>query len=211
MMIEIQNLNKTIKKHHILKNINLCIPENTICGFVGNNGSGKTVLFKCILGFYYPESGCVIIDGKKRTKKDGILREASALIEHPAFLPKYTGMQNLRYLYELNHKKDIAFLENMMKTVGLDSKEKKAVEKYSMGMRQRLAIAQVLMDDRKIIVLDEPMNGLDYVGVEEIRRIILQLRSQGVTILLASHSREDIDILCDSVYEMDNGRLTKLR
>lgn len=209
-MIDIKNINKSIKNQNILKDVNCHISENSICGFVGNNGSGKTVLFKCILGFYYQDSGQIFINGKERTKKDGILTDAVALIEHPAFLKNYSGMQNLRYLYELNHKKDIGFLSQVMETVGLNPKEKKPVGKYSMGMQQRLAIAQVLMENKKIIILDEPMNGLDHSGVREIREIILQLKQQGTTILLASHNREDIDILCDDVYEMDAGEITKL-
>lgn len=210
-MITVENVNKTIKKHRILKNVSCTVPDNSICGFVGNNGSGKTVLFKCILGFYYPESGHIIIDGKERSKKDGILKGASALIEHPAFLENYSGMQNLRYLYELNHKKNNQYLKDVMAKVGLNPEDRKPVSKYSLGMKQRLGIAQVIMEESRIMVFDEPMNGLDYKGVEEIRKIILSLRDQGTTILLASHNRQDIDILCDSVYEMDDGNILELK
>ena len=206
-MIEIEDLNITMKKHHILKDINISVPDGSICGFVGNNGCGKTVLFKCILGFYYPESGSIIIDGKMRTKKDGILKEAGALIEHPAFLEKYSGLQNLRYLYELNHKKNIEYLKSIITKVGLNPDDKKPVGKYSLGMKQRLGIAQVIMEGSRIMIFDEPMNGLDRNGVDDIRNLILDLKKQGVTILLASHNKQDIEILCDYVYELDDGMI----
>lgn len=209
-MIDIENINKTIKKQHILKNVCLHIPEGKIYGLVGNNGSGKTVLLKCILGIYLIDNGTICINGKQHTKRDGILTEASAMIEHPAFLSNYTGMQNLRYLYELNHKKNIPYLKEVMEKVGLDPDSRKKVKNYSLGMKQRLAIAQVLMDDKDILILDEPMNGLDKNGVEEIRKLFIELNKKGKTILLVSHNREDISILCDKVYEMDNGKIQEL-
>ena len=208
-MIRIESLNKTIKKQHILKDVSLQVKKGTICGIVGNNGSGKTVLFKCILGFYFADSGNIWISGKQRRKKDGILTDAAAIIEHPAFLGNSTGMQNLRYLYELNHKKNLAHLNQVMDMVGLDGSSRKKVRNYSLGMRQRLAIAQVIMDDKEILILDEPMNGLDKHGIAQMRELFLQQKEAGKTILLASHNREDIDILCDEVYEMDAGVLTK--
>lgn len=208
-MIRIENLNKTIKKQHILKNVSLHVRKGTICGIVGNNGSGKTVLFKCILGFYFADSGNIWIADKQRRKKDGILTNAAAIIEHPAFLGKSTGIQNLRYLYELNHKKDLTHLNHVLDIVGLNGSSKKKVRNYSLGMRQRLAIAQVIMDDKEIMILDEPMNGLDKQGVAEMRELFRKQKEAGKTILLASHNREDIDILCDDVYEMDAGVLTK--
>lgn len=209
-MLVIHNLNKTIKNQHILKNICMEAEDGKICGIVGNNGSGKTVLFKCILGFYFPDSGEIWLNDKQRTKKDGILNQAAAIIEHPAFLQDYTGLQNLRYLYELNHCKDISYLKEIMKKVSLDPEIRKKVKNYSLGMRQRLAIAQVLMENKNILILDEPMNGLDKHGVAEIRNLLLQLKEQGKMILLASHNKEDINILCDKVYEMDNGIIQEL-
>lgn len=209
-MIKIINGNKTLKKQHILKDINLRIEKGEICGIVGNNGSGKTVLFKCILGIFLLDDGKMYIAGVERKKKDGILTSAAATIENPAFLPKYTGMQNLRYLYEINNKKDIEHLKKTMELVGLDPTSRKKVCYYSMGMKQRLAMAQVIMEDKDILILDEPMNGLDKKGVAEMRNILIKLKEQGKTILLASHNREDIDILCDEVYEMDAGEIKKI-
>lgn len=209
-MIKLVNANKTLKKQHILKDVCLEVEEGTICGIVGNNGSGKTVLFKCILGIFLFDSGEIWIHGKKRKKKDGILTEASAIIENPAFLENHSGLQNLRYLYELNHKKNIRFLKDILEKVGLDPNMRKKVRNYSMGMKQRLSIAQILMDDNDIIILDEPMNGLDKKGVEEMRKLFKNLKEQGKTILLASHNHEDISCLCDVVYEMDNGVLIKI-
>lgn len=208
-MIRIVNANKTLKKQHILKDVCLEVSGGKICGIVGNNGSGKTVLFKCILGIYLLDSGEIFIRGKKRKKSDGILTQASAIIENPAFLDNYSAMQNLRYLYELNHKKNIQHLKNVLEQVGLNPELKKKVRNYSLGMKQRLAIAQVLMDDKDIIILDEPMNGLDKNGIKEMRELFMGLRERGKTILLASHNHEDIACLCDEVYEMDGGVLKK--
>ncbi len=206
-MIKIVNANKSIKKQHILKDVSLDVEKGSICGIVGNNGSGKTVLFKCILGIYLFDSGEMWIRGVKRQKKDGILTGTSAIIEHPAFLENHTGLQNLRYLYELNNKKNIPYLKEVLEKVGLDPDIRKKVKNYSLGMKQRLAIAQVIMEDNDVIILDEPMNGLDKNGIQEIRQIFIDLKRSGKTILLASHNEEDIACLCDKVYEMDAGIL----
>lgn len=204
-MIRILDGCKTLKKQAVLKNVCIEVEKGSVCGIVGNNGSGKTVLFKCILGLYQFDNGTLWIDGKEHTKSDGILKNASAVIETPAFLEGHTGLQNLKYLYELDHKSDKKHLENVMKQVGLDPKLKKKVRNYSLGMKQRLSIAQVLMDNKELIILDEPMNGLDKHGVLDVRRIILELKERGKTILVASHNPLDIEMLCDKVYEMEAG------
>ena len=175
-MIKIVNANKSIKKQHILKDVSLDVEKGSICGIVGNNGSGKTVLFKCILGIYLFDSGEMWIRGVKRQKNDGILTGTSAIIEHPAFLENHTGLQNLRYLYELNNKKNIPYLKEVLEKVGLDPDIRKKVKNYSLGMKQRLAIAQVIMEDNDVIILDEPMNGLDKNGIQEIRQIFIDLK-----------------------------------
>ena len=136
-----------------------------------------------------------------------VLKKAGIIIEEPGFLRNKSGMKNLEYLYMINNKRDKKYLRSVMENVGLDPYSRKKVGKYSLGMRQRLAIAQATMEDQDIIILDEPMNGLDNHGVQEVREYLLQLKKQGKTILIASHNREDIDVLCDKVYEMDNGRV----
>ena len=136
-----------------------------------------------------------------------VLKKAGIIIEEPGFLRNKSGMKNLEYLYMINNKRDKKYLRSVMENVGLDPYSRKKVGKYSLGMRQRLAIAQATMEDQDIIILDEPMNGLDNHGVQEVREYLLHLKEQGKTILIASHNREDIDVLCDRVYEMDNGRV----
>ena len=140
-------------------------------------------------------------------KDADMLQNAGIIIEEPGFLRNKSGMKNLEYLYMINNKRDKKYLRSVMENVGLDPYSRKKVGKYSLGMRQRLAIAQATMEDQDIIILDEPMNGLDNHGVQEVREYLLQLKKQGKTILIASHNREDIDVLCDKVYEMDNGRV----
>jgi len=139
-----------------------------------------------------------------------ILTTAGMIIEEPSFLRKWSGYHNLEFLYTIRNKNDKQYLYSVMKKVGLDPTLKKPVGKYSLGMRQRLAIAQAIMENPDILILDEPMNGLDKKGVDEMRKLFLQLKNENKLIILASHNREDIDLLCDEVYEMENGELTRL-
>ena len=139
-----------------------------------------------------------------------LLGSVGIIIEEPAFLENKNGLKNLEFLYELRNKRNIPYLSHIMETVGLDAKSKKHVGKYSLGMRQRLAIAQAIMENPDILILDEPMNGLDKSGVQEMRKLFLSIKEQGKIILLASHSREDIQVLCDEVYEMEEGRLKRI-
>ena len=187
--------------------MNITCNKGEICGIVGRNGSGKTVLFKSICGFVKLNEGTITVNGKVMGKDLRVLKKAGIIIEEPGFLRNKSGMKNLEYLYMINNKRDKKYLRSVMENVGLDPYSRKKVGKYSLGMRQRLAIAQATMEDQDIIILDEPMNGLDNHGVQEVREYLLQLKKQGKTILIASHNREDIDVLCDKVYEMDNGRV----
>ena len=180
----------------MLDNVSLQVKKGTICGIIGRNGSGKTVLFKCICGLLQINEGSILVDKK----------EIGAIIEEPGFLKQYSGKQNLRLLASMSGKENID-IEKVLKTVGLEHAGRKKVGKYSMGMRQRLGIAQAIMENQSILILDEPMNGLDNKGVDEIRKLILDLKKEGRSIILASHNREDIQILCDQVYEMDNGKI----
>lgn len=180
----------------MLDNVSLQVKKGTICGIIGRNGSGKTVLFKCICGLLQINEGSILVDKK----------EIGAIIEEPGFLKQYSGKQNLRLLASMSGKENID-IEKVLKAVGLEHAGRKKVGKYSMGMRQRLGIAQAIMENQSILILDEPMNGLDNKGVDEIRKLILDLKNEGRSIILASHNREDIQILCDQVYEMDNGKI----
>lgn len=204
--IKVISANKFFGKVQVLTDVNLECRQGEITGIIGRNGAGKTVLFKAICGLLSLDSGEILIGDKKR--QADILPSAGVIIEEPAFLKNYSGMQNLEYLYMLNNKDNRPYLETVLEKVGLDAKSKKHVGRYSMGMRQRLAIAQAIMEDPTFLILDEPFNGLDNHGVKEIRDLLLELKKEGKVILLASHNSEDIRILCDQVYSMEAGRLT---
>lgn len=210
-VIRIDKACKSFGQQQVLKDIDLCVQEGTIYGIVGHNGSGKTVLFKCICGLLYLDSGSIYVRGKEMHKDIDMLNEAGVIIEEPAFLGNYSGYKNLDYLYRIRHPKNREHIEAVLEKVGLDPKSRKRVRNYSMGMRQRLAIAQAIMEEQKILILDEPMNGLDKNGVADMRKLFLELKEQGRTILFASHNKEDIDVLCDHVYEMEMGMLSPIR
>ncbi len=208
-MIRIENLNKKFGDVTALENVNLSIEKGKIYGIVGRNGSGKTVLFKLITGFLKPTKGRVVVSGKEVGKDTDFADNIGIIIENPGFLKGYTGFRNLAYLAGIRNVIGKEEIRESMKKVGLDPDSHKKVGKYSLGMKQRLGIAQAIMEDPEILILDEPMNSLDKQGVEEIRGILMGLRDDGKTIILASHNKEDIEILCDEVYEMDQGRLEK--
>ena len=204
-VIEVLNISKKFGSQEVLKNVNLACEPGKIYGFVGYNGSGKTVLFKCICGLLRVDTGKVLVRGKVMGEE--LIQDAGIIIEHPAFLMNLSGRKNLELLYMLNHKRDRQKIRQVMEQVGLDADSRKKVRNYSLGMRQRLAIAQAIMEDPGILVLDEPMNGMDKQGICEVREMLLDLKREGKVILLASHNREDIEILCDEVYEMEHGQL----
>lgn len=210
-MISIENLNKQFKNQLVLNNINVKFSNGYIYGIIGRNGSGKTVLLKCICGFLKPTTGVISVNHKIVGKDIDFPENLGFIIETPGFLLNYSGYKNLKYLASIREKIDSNEIKESMSLVGLDSANKKHVGKYSMGMRQRLGIAQAIMEKPDILVLDEPMNALDKNGVEEMRRLFLKMKSEGKLILLTSHNREDIEILCDEVYEMEEGILNKLK
>ena len=210
-MISIENLNKQFKNQLVLNNINVKFSNGHIYGIIGRNGSGKTVLLKCICGFLKPTTGVISVNHKIVGKDIDFPENLGFIIETPGFLLNYSGYKNLKYLASIRKRIDGNEIKESMSLVGLDSADKKHVGKYSMGMRQRLGIAQAIMEKPDILVLDEPMNALDKNGVEEMRRLFLKMKSEGKLILLTSHNREDIEILCDEVYEMEEGILNKLK
>lgn len=205
--IEVQNVVKRFRDQVVLKNVSISFEKGKIHGIVGRNGSGKTVLFKCICGLMHPEEGVIFVNGKRVGRDVDMPEDIGAIIEAPGFLPNYSGYKNLRFLSNIRRKIGKEEILNVLKMVGLDPESRKHVGKYSLGMRQRLGIAQAIMEDPEILILDEPMNGLDNAGVQDIRALLLGLKTQGKTILLASHNHEDIAALCDTVHEMDGGVL----
>ena len=209
--ISVQNLSKSFGQERVLKNVSRDFEKGKIHGIVGNNGSGKTVLMKCICGFLIPDSGSITVNGERVGVDVDFPRDMGLIIETPGFLPNMTGVKNLEILASLNKKIGLREIAAAIRRVGLDPLMKKPVGKYSLGMRQRLGIAQAIMEDPALLILDEPLNGLDKHGVREMRQLIKGLKEQGKTILLASHNQGDIDELCDTVCEMDAGVMTMIR
>lgn len=205
-IIEVKNVSKNFRETRALDNISLDFERGKIHGIIGRNGSGKTVLMKCICGFMTPTSGEVSVNGEK-VRPSKAQENIGLIIETPGFIGGKSGLRNLQYLLRLRGKSDRSTAENAMRAVGLDPANKKPVRKYSLGMRQRLGIAQAIMENPELLILDEPMNGLDNQGVEDMRGLFAELRERGKTILLASHSNEDIRALCDTVCELDHGRV----
>lgn len=208
--IEVVNVSKNFKNHEVLKNVNLTVKKGEICGIIGRNGSGKTVLFKCICQIFIPERGEIRILGEDIRTNPGIIKNLGVIIENPAFLENFSGYWNLKFLADLSHKIGKKEIMDILQLVGLEEAKKKKVKNYSLGMKQRLAIAQTIMEEQSILVLDEPMNGLDKKGVAQIREIFLEYKKKGHSILMASHNPQDVEILCDHVYEMDDGIIEKL-
>ena len=202
---------KQFKDNLALDNVDLKVESGSICGLVGRNGSGKTVLMKCICGLMPLTSGKIIVNGKTIGMDAEIPESVGVIIETPGFLTSFSAYSNLKFLADISGKSDQQASRAAIKSVGLDSDSKKHVGNYSLGMRQRLGLAQAIMEDPELLILDEPMNGLDKDGVQDMRRYLLDLKARGKTILLASHSSEDIDILCDTVCEMDKGKLRVIR
>ena len=209
--IFIENVTKTFGGQEVLKTVCVKFEMGKIYGIVGRNGSGKTVLLKCICGLLYPSTGTVTVDGKVVGKDVDYPENIGFIIETPGFLPRYSGLKNLKYLASVRGKVKEDEIRKYMELVGLNPDDKKHVGNYSLGMKQRLGIAQALMENPDILILDEPMNALDNNGVEEMRSVLLKMKKQGKLIIIASHVRDDIDILCDEVYGIDAGIMKKIR
>ena len=209
-VIDVEHACKSFKGNMVLKDVSLHCEGGKIYGIIGHNGSGKTVLFKSICGFFDCTQGSIQINGKTMGKEIDMLTNAGIIIEDPGFMRRWSAYHNLEFLYTIRNKRNRQYLYSVLKKVGLDPGNKRPVGKYSLGMRQRFAIAQAIMEDPDILILDEPMNGLDKDGVKEMRMLFLQMKAEGKLILLASHNKEDIEVLCDEVYEMENGCLKRI-
>ena len=206
-MIDIKDVSLNLNKRQILDHVSLKLQEGKIYGLVGNNGSGKTMLMKCVCGFIHPTSGIVLADEKVIGKDVDYLPDAGVIIETPGFISYYSGLQNLKVLAGIKNKIDNLQIRDAMKRVGLDPDLKLPVKKYSLGMRQRLGLAQALMEHPDILLLDEPLSGLDNDGVQEMYQILLKQREEGKLIVVASHSSEDIRVLCDEIFHFDKGKM----
>lgn len=208
-MIQVEKLTKTYNKHVVVNDCTVNFEAGKIHAVVGANGSGKTVLFKCICGLVIPDQGKVTVGGKVIGKDCDFVPDAGILIEKPGFLFQYSGRKNLKLLASVRGKISREKIDESMRKVGLDPDLRLSVGKYSLGMKQRLGIAQAIMEEPSVFILDEPLSGLDKENAEKMRRLLLELRDEGRTILLSSHIARDIEVLADSLYEMDQGVLTR--
>lgn len=209
--IEIKNVTKRFKDKLVINQVSLELESAQIHGLIGRNGSGKTVIMKLIVGFIKPDSGIIRVFGDIIGKDTDFAKNIGTIIETPGFLPFESGFSSLKYLASIRGKISDREIKQAISSVGLNPDDKKHVGKYSLGMRQRLGLAQAIMENPDLLILDEPMNGLDKDGVKDMRQYLLDLKAQGKTILIASHSAEDIDVLCDTVHEMDKGKISKVR
>ena len=208
-IIRVKNASKSFRGHEVLKKVSLTCESGHIYGIIGYNGSGKTVLFKSICGLYRLDEGEIWIGNKKMKRDIDMLTEAGIIIEEPSFLRNYSGFKNLDFLYRIRNRKDKEHLYEVMRKVGLDPLSKKRVCNYSLGMRQRLAIAQAIMEDQNIILLDEGFNALDSESIKKMKEVLLSLKNENRIILLSSHVMDDFKNLVDEIYLLKDGKLEK--
>lgn len=206
-MIQLDSVSKHYRQENVLSEITLHFTGRVIYGLVGPNGCGKTTLMRCICGFTRPSSGTVTVLGKRIGKDCDFAPSTGIIIETPGFLPHENARRNLTMLAGISGKASRERVDEVLRLVGLEPEEKKPVGKYSLGMRQRLAIAQAILEDPQILILDEPFNGLDQDGITNIHALLQTLKEQGKCILLASHSATDIAQACDVIYAFHQGRL----
>lgn len=209
--IDVQNVSKRFRDQIVLNNVSASFEKGRIHGIVGRNGSGKTVLFKMICGLMPHDGGAIIVEGKRIGKEIEVPPSVGTIINEPGFVPNLSGVRNLSMLAGIRGVASREAIRAAIEQVGLDPAHRKHVSKYSMGMKQRLAIAQAIMEKPRLLILDEVFNGLDNRGVEDMRQLLLGERERGATLLISSHNPLDIEILCDDVYEIDAGEMKKLR
>lgn len=204
MKIELKNINKTVNKINLLTDINITMESGKAYGFIGSNGCGKTVLFKTILGLMKHTSGNIYVDGAER---GDFLKDVGMIIERPNFIPYYSAFQNLKIIASYENKITDEQIKDTILKVGLDPYEKKKVGKYSLGMKQKLAIALAIMENPKVLILDEPFNAIDEPSSVKMRELILEEKKKGKLILIASHLNDDINLLCDVIYKVKSGHI----
>ena len=206
MQIEMNNVNKTVKGIPLLTDISLTMDSGKIYGFTGDNGSGKTVLFKVLLGLMKKTSGTILIDGEEQ--KD-LMQDVGFIIERPEYIPYYSAYKNLEIIAAYRKRADMERIRTVLEMFGLNPDDKKQVGKYSLGMKQKLALAMAFLEDPKILILDEPLSALDADSVTDARQRILEEKEHGKLVLVASHYAEDIRSLCDEVFRMKDGKIVE--
>lgn len=208
MQLQINHLTKTIKRATVLKDISLTLESGKVYGLRGKNGSGKTMLMRCICGLIVPTGGSILIDGEQLGKDISFPRSVGALIENPAFLSNYTGFKNLKILASIQERIGDQQIKEAIAQVGLDPEDSRKYRKYSLGMKQRLGIAAAVMEQPDLVVLDEPINALDEKGVDLVREILRGLKARGALVIVACHDKEELELLSDEIYTMEDGRIT---
>ncbi len=208
MKIEVKNLTKNFKDIEILNNINITFESGNIYGLIGKNGSGKSVFLKILCGFYYPTTGNILYDKKDIFKENNFPPNTRALIESPNFIPDLTGYQNLKLLADIENKINDNDILNAMEIVNIISEKDKKYSKYSLGMKQKLGLAQVIMENPNVMIFDEPLNGVEDDSAKKFRDYLIKNKKNKI-IIIASHIKEDIEYLCDNVYKFNKGNLEK--
>lgn len=210
-IIELVNISKSYKGNLLFNQVNATFEQGKIYGITGANGSGKSVLFKCICGFIHPDQGEVKIHPNYMDKAGQFPRNFGIIIDRPGYMGNKTGFENLQRWAEIQNKITDQDIKDVMLLVGLDPDTKQKMRNYSLGMKQKIAIAQAIMENQEVLLLDEPFNALDSDSVDNIRQLLLRFKQEGKTILLTSHNQEDIDLLCDEVYRIDNQKLSLVK
>lgn len=206
-MIEIKEYSKIIKEKKILDHVDYKFEAGKIYGLHGRNGSGKTMLIRAIAGLIYPTTGKIVVNGKVLHEEISFPENMGIIIENVNMYPMYDSVTNLKILANIRRKIGIDEIKNTLQRVGLNPDDKTKVGRYSLGMKQKLAIAQAIMEDPELLLLDEPTNALDEESVQLIRQILIEKRENGATIIIASHNKEDLEVLSDEILEMRDGKL----
>lgn len=207
MEIKLENVNLTLDKNEVLKEINLSLEGGHIYGLIGRNGSGKSMLLKTICGFIPPTSGKVFVNQVDLYQTHTFPQNTRALLDKPEYINELTGYENLELLASILHKDYKKMILEALEKVNLSEEKNKKFGKYSLGMKQKLGIAQVIMEDPDIMIFDEPFNGLEEESANKIRELLKEYKSRGKLIIIATHIKEDIESLCDVIYRMDAGKI----
>lgn len=210
MKIEVKNLSKNFKNNCILNDINVVFESGKVYGLIGRNGSGKSVFLKLLCSFYTPTKGCILYDGIDIVKSGLLPPNTRALIEHPNFLPDLTGYENLKLLSQIQNKIGDEEIFNTMKKVKIYEDKDKKYRYYSLGMKQKLGIAQALMEDPNVIILDEPFNGIEDKTADELRKVLIKEAKKDKIVIIATHLKEDLESLADILYKFDEGKIKKI-